>query len=375
MTFRVPGEFEIDLTIADEDPATQFWFIDFRFLFSPTLQEIPHALRSHIENRVNAVLLEAGLPGCYKLLHEMVLTHKISEFQRQALELSRGKWIDGIKVEALNRALSIQYWVDRYSKQGPKSWILLGVHSGRQKDGRPIPKATSHLFIRWFRDGKEIKDAEILFDLVNISAESLLKTVIAKHVNFYLTTIYQQLESRPLFAEGEASLSLTKSTEEPAESLLKVQMTDREHLTVRVEPITGRFIFGPASMLIYSIENQFNHKSKDPARDAQGWIETIRHRIVDFDIASHAMSSGWRRVAMPSLPEDVMKSKFPKDTAQLAWFQRPSWKKDWFMVVSFSMGGERWWLIETCVSCGYIYDQRLTNVVAGPPQTPTRQSQ
>ena len=339
MTFRVPGEFEIDLTIADEDPATQFWFIDFRFLFSPTLQEIPYALRSHIENRVNAVLLEAGLPGCYKLLHEMVLTHKINELQRQALELSRGKWIDGIKVEALNRALSIQYWVDRYSKQGPKSWMILGVHSGRQRDGRPNPKATSHLFIRWFRDGKEIKDAEIFFDSVNISAESLLKTVIAKHVNFYLTTIYQQLESRPLFAEGEASLSLTKSTEEPAESLLKVQMTYREHLTVRVEPITGRFIFGPASMLIYSIENQFNHKSKDPARDAQGWIETIRHRIVDFDIASLAMSSGWRRVAMPSLPEDVMKSKFPKDTAQLAWFQRPSWKKDWFMVVSFSMGG------------------------------------
>jgi mediator of RNA polymerase II transcription subunit 14 len=355
VTFRVAGEFEIDLTIADEDPATQFWFIDFRFLFSPSLQEIPQGLRFHIESRVNAVLLEDGLPGCYKLLHEMVLTHKISEFRRQAFELARGKWIDGIKVEALNRALSIQYWLDRYSKTGPKSWILLGVHSGRQKDGRSDPKATSHLFIRWFRDGKEIKDAEIPFDSVNISAESLLKTVIAMHVNFLLTTIYQQLESRPLFAEGEASLFLTESSEEPSESLLKVQLTSREHLSVGVEPITGRFIFGPASMMITSIENQFNNKSKDPARDAQGWIENIRHRIVDFEISSHALSVGWRRVSMLPLPEDVMKSKFPKDTAQLAWFQRPSWKKDWFMVVSFSMSGERWWLIETCVFPRILY--------------------
>lgn len=347
VTFRVAGEFEIDLTIADEGPETQFWFIDFRFLFSPSLQEIPPTLRFHIESRVNAVLLEDGLPGCYKLLHEMVLTHKISEFRRQAVELAKGKWIDGIKVEALNRALSIQYWLDRYAKTGPKSWILISVHSGRRKDGMPDPKATSHLFIRWFRDGKEVKDAEIPFDSVNLSAESLLKTVIAMHVNFILTTIHQQLDARPLFADGEASLSLLKSSDEPAESLLRVQLTSKEHLSVSVEPITGRFIFGPASMMITPLEHQFNNKSKDPARDAQGWIESIRYRTVDFEITSHAMSVGWRRVNMPPLTEDVMKTKFPKDTAQLTWFQRPSWKRDWFMVVSFSMSGERWWLIET----------------------------
>lgn len=361
VTFRVPGEFELDLTIADDVPESQFWFIDFRFLFSPSLQEIPEVLRFHIENKVNAVLLEDGLPGCYNTLHEMVLTHKISEFRKQAVELARGKWIDGIKVEPLNRALSIQYWLDRYTKTGPKSWILLGVHSGKRKDGRVDPTATSHLFIRWFRDGKEVKDVEISFDSVNISAERLLKTVIAMHVNFILTTIYQQLQARPLFSEGEASLALFESTQEPSESVLKVQLTNREHLSVSIEPITGRFIFGPASMMITPLEHQFNNKSKDPARDAHGWIENIRHKTVEYEITSHAISVGWTRINMPPLSDDVMKSTFPKDTAQLAWFRRPSWKRDWFMVVSFSMSGERWWLIEACVFCESSRLMMLTN--------------
>jgi mediator of RNA polymerase II transcription subunit 14 len=350
VTFKVAGEFELDLTIADEAPESQFWFIDFRFLFSPSLLEIPFGLRSHIEARVNAVLLADGLPGCYKLLHEMVLTHKVSEFRRQAIELARGKWIDGLKVEALNRALSIQYWVDRYGKQGPKSWMLLGVHSGRRKDGRPDPKATSHLFLRWFRDGKEMKDAEIPIDSVNISVETLLKTVIAKHINHILTVTYNELESRPLFGDGEASLSLSTSPDEPAESVLKVQLTSQEHLSVNLEPITGRFIFSPATMIIARMEGEFNSKSKDPVRDAHGYIETIRYRIVEYEIVSHALSVGWQKSNAPApIPEDILKSLFPRGTAALTWFRRPSWKKDWFMVVSLSMSGERWWLIEMCV--------------------------
>ena len=90
VTFNVPGEFEIDLTIADEDPEKQFWFIDFRFLFSPSVLELPSHLRFYIESKVNAVLLADGLPGCYKLLHEIVLTHKISEFKRQHLSSREG---------------------------------------------------------------------------------------------------------------------------------------------------------------------------------------------------------------------------------------------------------------------------------------------
>src|ERR1700722_6388022 len=69
VTFRVAGEFEVDLTIAEENPEKQFWFIDFRFLFTPAVSQLPEHLRYMIENRVNAALEKDGLAGCYKFLH------------------------------------------------------------------------------------------------------------------------------------------------------------------------------------------------------------------------------------------------------------------------------------------------------------------
>lgn len=347
VTFTVPGEFEIDLTVADEDPEKQFWFIDFRFLFSPTLAELPAHLRFYIESRLNAVLLSDGLLGCYKLLHEMVLTHKISEFRRQSTNLARGKWVESLKVEALNRAVSIQYWLDRYGAKGSKSWIILGVHSGRRKDGRFDPKTTSHLFVRWFRDGKEVKDVDIQLDTVNISAEALLKTVIARHVAHILGAIHETLQSRPLFASNEMALELSTSTEEPSESVLNVQVTSQQTISVAIEPITGKFIVGPGSLHTMRAEYGFNSKSMDPANDGHSYIELLRCDSAADEITSHGLSVGWIRIRRPDLKAEDLKQVLPKDTLQVAWFRRPGWKKEWFIAVSLSMGGDRWWLIET----------------------------
>ncbi|KIN04624.1 hypothetical protein OIDMADRAFT_39144 [Oidiodendron maius Zn] len=347
VTFKVAGEFEIDLTIADEDPEKQFWFIDLRFLFSPAVLELPTHLRYYIESRVNAVLLTDGLPGCYKLLHEMVLTHKISEFRRQASELARGKWVESLKIEALNRAVSIQYWLDRYGAKGPKSWIVLGVHSGRRKDGRFDPKSASHLFVRWFRDGKEIKDADIRFDTVSLSAEALLKTVIAKHVAYILKAIHEKLQSKPLFAGNEMALEITTSIDEPSETVLKVQVTSKQTISVSVEPITGRFIVGPGSLHNMRAEYGFNSKSTDPANDGHSYIEQLRCDTAADEITTHGLSVGWSRIRRPDLKADDLKQVLPKDTLQVAWFRRPGWRKEWFIAVSLSMGGDRWWLIET----------------------------
>jgi mediator of RNA polymerase II transcription subunit 14 len=359
VTFKVTGEFEIDLTVADEDPEKQFWFIDFRFSFSPTLLELPAHLRFYIESRVNAVLLTDGLRGCYKLLHEMVLTHKISEVRRQASDLARGKWIEGLKVEALNRAVSIQYWLDRYGAKGPKSWIILGVHSGRRKDGRFDPKSTSHLFIRWFRDGKEVKEVDIQFDTVNLSAEALLKNVIAKHIAHILEATYEKLQPRPLFATNEMGLELSTSAYEPSESELKVQVTSQQFLTVMIEPITGKFVLGPASMLTVRAEYQLNSKSMDPAKDAHSYIELLRCDIAADEIITHGLSVGWARIKKPDLKPEDLKLVLPQDTIHV-WFRRPGWRKDWFVVVSLSMGGDRWWLIETYLPIYLFASTRLT---------------
>lgn len=345
-TFNVAGEFAVDLTIADEDPETQFWFIDFRFLFSPSLSEMPEHVRAHLDARVNETLMKDGLSGCYRFLHGMVLTHKISEFRRQAVDLARGKWIDGLKVEALNRAVSFHYWLDRYRK-GPKSWIILGVHSGKRKTGRPHPKDTSRLFLRWFRDSKEVKDVDIPFDTVDISAESLLKTVVAKHVNHILTSTYERLREKPMFASHEAFLSLSTSATEPAESELKVQLTSDRYLTVTIEPITGRFILGPSSRLAVEFGYKLNENTHDPAANAHSCIEELRQRAVMDDIVVRGLSLGWNRVKNPGIKPDDLRSVVPKNTAQVLWLHRAGWAKNWHFAVSMSMNGDRWWLIET----------------------------
>ena len=277
----------------------------------------------------------------------MVLTHKISEFRRQAVGLARGKWIDGLKVEALNRALSIQYWLDRYGRKGPKSWIILGVHSGERKVGRPHSKDTSRLFLRWFRDSKEVKDVDISFDTVDISAESLLKTVVAKHVNHILTSTYEKLREKHLFASNEAVTSVSTSTTEPAESELKIQLTNDRHLTVRIEPTTGRFVLGPSSRLAVEYEYKLNEQCNDPATNAHNFLEELRQKAVMDDILIRGTSLGWNRVKNPGIKTDDLRSVVPKDTAQVLWLQSPGWVKNWYFAVSMSVNGERWWLIQT----------------------------
>lgn len=348
VTFRVAGAFEVDLGIIDEDPDSQFWFIDLRFLFSPSISELPLGARFFTETRVNAVLKD-GLLGCYKYLHEMVLTHKITEFRKQAIDLAGGKWIDGLKVESLNRSLSIQYWVDRYGKDGPKSWIILGVHSGRRKDGRPDPKATSRLSIRWFRNAEEVKDVDIPFDTVNISTLSLLKTVVAMHVNSILTSIYEKMQKNPIFAKHQAHLSLSTSDDEPAESTLKVQLTNTEHLIVSIEPVTGRFIFSPASPIIARIEFMLNSKSRDPALDAHSYIENLRAMVILEDFTSHGLSAGWIKDTGPKIANEELKVKLVKSYLQIAWFRRASWLPNWFAVLTMGNDGERWFLLEAYV--------------------------
>ncbi|RDW78063.1 hypothetical protein BP5796_05915 [Coleophoma crateriformis] len=352
VTFSVAGEFEVDLTIADEDPESQFWFIDFRFLFSPSLSELTPSTRFHIESKVNVILKEDGLQGCYKYLHELVLTHKISEFRRQAVELARSRWIDSVKVEPLNRALCIQYWLDRYGRDGPKSWIIIGVHSGRRKDGQDDPRATSRLFIRWFRESKEVQDPDISFDAVDISAEALLKAVVAKHINYILGSTYDKLRSKALFSNNEAALSLHTSSTEPMESELKIQLSSKQHITTNIEPVSGRFTVSPASRLTFDFERTLNNRSRDPAKDAEEHIANLRCFAIAEAITSRGLSVGWQKPSpQPQISREDLKDVIPRNIVdsflQIRWFKRPGWSSEWFVAVTLGVRGDKWWLFKT----------------------------
>jgi mediator of RNA polymerase II transcription subunit 14 len=361
VTFKVAGEFEVDLTVADENPESQYWFIDLRFLFKPSLSVLNPRVRNPINYKVDEILKQDGLAGCYKYLHEMILTHKIGEFKRQAIHLARGKWAETLKVEALNRALSIQYWVDRFPK-GIKSWIILGVHSGRWKDGRPDPKATSRLSIRWFRDGKEVKDVDISFDSINISTESLLRAVIAKHVSHLMTALHETMRAKPLYVDRDLALTLSISPTEPTESELKIQLTGKQLLFIKMEPITGRFVFSPASGRISVHENVLN-TCPSPATEGHSILDRLRYALVTEDFESRGLTVGWIRTRNPGIRQDVLKERLHKDTMQVLWFKRQGWVKDWHLAVSLGMFGEHWQLFETYVSPSLLAPRVLTNLV------------
>ncbi|RYO85721.1 hypothetical protein DL762_005080 [Monosporascus cannonballus] len=346
VTFRVPGEFEVDLTIADEDFEKQFWFVDFRFLFEPAPAELSDMMRMFLDQKVNEVLEKEGLQGCYNFLHEFVLTHKITEYVRQAFELRRGRWVDTLKVERLNRAMAIQYWVDRYPPEAPKSWIILGVHSGKKPGVTVDPSSTSHLTLRWFKDNKEMKNVAIPLDDATVSTERLLKKVVGKHIEYILTTIYSRLKVKGRFVNREASLGLTVSEENPEESALKMQLGYDDYVTVRIAPTTGLFAMAPQTNVTWNGERQLNSQARDPAEEGMRCLEIVRcHYFVDA-MNRRGGSLGWTRCKIPVKMEDLKPILNTRETFQTVWFRRRGWTEQWHLMLSLSLSGDRWWLME-----------------------------
>jgi mediator of RNA polymerase II transcription subunit 14 len=344
VTFKVEGEFEVDLTIADEDFDKQFWFIDFRFAFSPAPSKLSDGLRAFLERRVNEELLKDGLSGCYRFLHEYVLTHKINELKRQANELNRSSWTETLVVEPLDRALAIQYWSNRYSAKAPKSWILLGVHSSKKQNGRKDEKSTSFLSLHWYRDGKEIKDVDLPFDATTLSAESLLKTVIARHVEHILSTIHGKLAPAPRFMKRESAMVLQISRTEPIESALIMQLGCDEDVTLRIEPVTGLVSMNPHTQNTLRGELSLNSGNVDPAEEGVPCLEIIRRQYILDQLNRRGKCLGWATTTNPLQPDDIKMMLKTRETPNTFCFQRQGWDQKWYVMMALSLSGDEWWL-------------------------------
>ena len=346
VTFKVQDEFEVDLTIADEDFEKQFWFIDFRFLFSPAPAELSDALRAFLEAKVNDALNTDGLVGCYHFLHEFVLTHKITEFTRQAVELSRGRWTETLKVERLNRALAVQYWVGR---PGPsfKSWVILGINSGRNATSHGAATDSSRLALRWFRDGKEVKDVNIALDVCDISTESLLTSIISSHIEYILSAIHSKLLSCPRFSNREASLNLKISKKGPALSRLVMQLSPAETLTVRVNPSTGSFSLNPHFRTVIYGENNLNTTPKGPIEEGFMILEKTRCHYATDELSRRGKSAGWVVVSQAPVKPDQLKPFMDiRSLFHSVWLRRHGWDPKWFILAVMGLAGDRWWLVE-----------------------------
>lgn len=345
VTFKVPGEFEVDLTIADEDFEKQFWFIDLRFTFKPSAAAIPESLKDYLERHVNGVLSTEGLLGCYQFLHELVLTHKLNELRRQANQLSKGSWTGTLKVEPLNRALAIQYWTSRAPPTSPKSWVLVAVNSGRKANGEANPKSSSFLQAKWYRDNKEVKDVEVPFDANNLSAEALLKTVIGLHIDFLLSSIHDKLMATPRFRNREAAMVLRSSQEDPAASSLSMQVGYKDSISLLIEPTTGVFAVKPHSKFIYQHELQLNN-GKSPADDGVTCLENVRCAIMEEELNRRGSTMGWSVKKCPLSNEELRSATKNREWTKTIWLQRAGWRPTWFIMVVLSLSGDEWWLLE-----------------------------
>lgn len=346
VTFKVAGEFEVDLTIADEDFEKQFWFIDFRFAFRPASASLPDSLRTLLENCVNEALAKDGLTGCYQFLHEFVLTAKINELRRQALQLSRTSWTGTLAVERLNRAVAIQYWTSRSPATGLKSWVIVAVNSGRKQGGRPDPKASSHLVAKWYRDGKEVKDAEIEVNADNLSAESLLNDIVGRHIEFILSSIYSGLMTAPRFKNRETGVVLNISKTDPGASSLTLQVGYGSTVSLLMEPTSGAFAMKPHSKFSIQPELQLNN-GKNPAEDGVTFLEHLRCAIIEDELGRMGTARGWSVRKSPINVDELRSITKMRRWSRALWLQHGGWGPTWFVGVILSLDGDEWWLIET----------------------------
>lgn len=344
-TFQFPDEFEVELSIADEDPSSQLYFIDFRFIFSPAPAEIPAGrLRDQIEGKTNDVLKRENLQGCFEFLHDLTLTHKISILRNQAFEMLRGLWSEDLKVEAVHRSLVIQYWLNR---PGGKNWIEIGIKRRKEKttvsssETQNIP----HVAIRWFRGGKEITNVSINLELGDVSLQRILNKVIAMHTNSIFNEVATRLKETRIYSERLLKLKGFLSPTEPLDAFLFVQLTTSKAVKIIQEPVTGRFALLPASPLFARAEREIN-SLLNPAVEIHIRVANLRSLVFQEEIEGFARVLGWQELKSVIPGQETIRRLFPRDIQRVGFFGRNKWGSSWLLAFTTSLMGDSWWTVK-----------------------------
>lgn len=338
-------EFEVELSIADEDPSSQLYFVDFRFSFSPAPAEIPGGrLRDEIEGRTNDALRREGLSGCYEFLHDLVLTHKLSILRNQGFEMSRGLWSQELKVEAVHRSLVAQYWLN---KSGGKNWIEIGIRRRPEKKMSYLSTSqhSPHIALRWLRGGKDMPCSQINLELGNLSLQNILKQVIATHTNFIFDQVATKLRQGLLYSNRILKLRHVSSVTEPLDGALFVQFTTSKAIKMVLEPVTGRFALLPSSPLYSRVELEMNGLS-DPASEIPTRLANLRSIVSQEEVEMCTQCDGWEKVKSLNPGQETMRRLFPRDTLGIGFFRRKTWGRPWFLAFTSSLTRDSWWIVE-----------------------------
>ena len=344
-TFRVPDEFEVDLSIADQDPKSQLYFLDLRFTFLPSVPSLPQGiLRSELEARANEILSRDGLQGLFELLHNLVLTHKLSILRSQAFDLVREYWSEDLVVEPVRRSIVVQYWSNR---PGGKNWIEIGIRQGKERRlaYADIVQKISSLGMRCFRAGKEVHDIDVDLQLGDLSMESILKQVIARHSSHIFDSIATKLLSSLLYSSGCLKVKQKASNAEPLDASLLVQLTPCTAIKVIQEPVSGRFAIQPSSHLNNRAEYELN-RLISPVTEAPSQLLYLRSLVIVDEVETKAAGIGWERVRSINPDKEAMQKHFPKSLLQTRFFRRKEWSPKWVLALTTSLEGDLWWVVE-----------------------------
>lgn len=335
-TFIVPGEFEVDLAAADEDPDTPFYFIDIRLLFTPSSSILTDRLRNEMEGRVNDVLSTKGLKGCYDFLHTFVLTHKLNVLRCQAVDLAKHRWRHCIQVSAVHRSVIVQYWTPLI---GGKNWIELGVVSGN--DRKRLRERTSRIHCRWFRRGQEVTEHDLEFDYHHLSMEDMLDRVIARHVSGRLTSINDQLS---VMASNSKAFShhLSASNSDPAacELALRVEQLPVPYV-VRVEPVSGSLYISPPSKLASETQDRI---AEDPALAPAQALQYTLCKALQEHVTKRVLMMGWTQVRLDR--QANIDSIFAGQQSRYLVFKQQQWGDRFAIAITISLQGLIWWIAE-----------------------------
>lgn len=339
VTFVVLEEFEVDLSIGDEDPTSQFFFVDLRLLFSNP--EIPLGqLRAQLEGFVNHTLATTGLTGCYQVLHEIALSHKLNLLRRQAVELNRTYYANTLRVEFVHRVLTVQYWRER---PGKKSWFEVAVRNGSDSPGQS--NKSSHLEMKWVRNGQEIKSHHLGDHIATtLDLELILKRIIACHISFILGRTHDKLTSTTSMGQISRSFGIVESLCEPCDCLLEMPCRSAGTASVIMDPVNGNIILSPKTSSSVACTRTLN-ALHDPAEEACATLQKWLAVEVRADVDLHASAAGYNIAKPPEYLRIAVRKNTHPTPLELSFLTKSSWKQSgWHIVCAIGVSRETWWV-------------------------------
>lgn len=341
VTFKVPQEFELDLSVMGEEPDATFMLVDVRLDFRPR-PSIPDDMHDQITTITNQGLLQKGLQGAYEFLHHFCLTLKLKELHSQALSLANGHWVGHLGVELLKRTLIVQYWARRTST---KSWIEIGINSGRLKnDMRGTKYMASHLYLKWMKNGKLVTEHQVDFDQVQLSFESILNQVIAQHTNSIFDGIFDGLITSKPYAEGELPLEQESSLVDAFNCKLCVGVSKPHKIQLSCDPVAGTIVISPPTLRSNRLQYELA-RSKNIVDDFIARFAALRCAIAQTYVLDAIQGTSLHYLAGRKPSAGEVRSRFGPNTLRAAFFSRPGWSSEWTLAASFGRDQDLWWLV------------------------------